>query len=108
MYAIAIIRYRRALEEMLPVVEEHRSYMRSLHEQGILLASGPMDPRTGGMLLLRVPDNNVHAALDAIRDDVLETLAEEYPEPEQQKEIEKVLEMILKDMYQKKRYIILL
>lgn len=68
MYAIAIIRYRRALEEMLPVVEEHRSYMRSLHEQGILLASGPMDPRTGGMLLLRVPDNNVHAALDAIRD----------------------------------------
>lgn len=36
-------------------------------------------------------------ALDAIRNDVLETLAEEYPEPEQQKEIEKVLEMILKE-----------
>src|SRR5690606_5095299 len=30
-------------------------------------------------------------ALDAIRDDVLESLAEVYPEPEQQKEIEKVL-----------------
>lgn len=36
-------------------------------------------------------------ALDAIRDDVIETLEEEYPEPEQQQEIEKVLEMILKE-----------
>ncbi len=36
-------------------------------------------------------------ALDAIRDEVTETLAEEYPEPEQQAEIEQVLETILKE-----------
>jgi len=36
-------------------------------------------------------------ALDAIRDELLEVLAEDYPEPEQQRDIEKVLEMILKE-----------
>ncbi|WP_425439140.1 polyribonucleotide nucleotidyltransferase [Planifilum fulgidum] len=36
-------------------------------------------------------------ALDAIRDELLEALAEDYPEPEQQRDIEKVLEMILKE-----------
>lgn len=68
MYAIAIIRYRRPLEEVLRVVEEHRTYLRALHARGILLASGPLDPRHGGALLLRVPDNEPLRALDAIRD----------------------------------------
>lgn len=68
MYAIALLRYRRPLEEVLPVVDEHRTYLRTLQEQGLLLASGPMDPRNGGALLLRVPDDAVHATLDRIRD----------------------------------------
>ena len=68
MYAIAIIRYRRPLDEVLSVVDEHRAYLRELQAQGLLLASGPMDPRSGGALLLRVPDEGVHAALDRIRD----------------------------------------
>ena len=69
MYALAIIRYRRPLDEVLPVVDEHRAYLRTLQEQGILLASGPFDPRSGGALLLRVPDDAAHATLDRIRDD---------------------------------------
>ena len=69
MYAIAILRYRRPLEEVLTVIEEHRAYLRGLRTQGVLLASGPMDPRHGGMLLLRVPDDAVHMALDRIRDE---------------------------------------
>lgn len=65
MYALAIVRYRKPLEEVLKVVEEHRAYLRELKSQGLLIASGPLDPRNGGALLLRVPDA---AALDAIRD----------------------------------------
>ena len=69
MYAIALIRYRRPLDEVLPVVDEHRAYLRGLQERGVLLASGPLVPRSGGALLLRVPDGEAsHAALDAVRD----------------------------------------
>jgi uncharacterized protein YciI len=68
MYALAIIRYRRPLEEVLLITEQHRSYLKSLKEQGTLIASGPMEPRSGGALLLRVPDDDVNGALDAVRD----------------------------------------
>lgn len=65
MYALAIVRYRKPLEEVLKVVEEHRAYLRDLKAKGLLIASGPLDPRNGGALLLRVPEA---ADLDGIRD----------------------------------------
>jgi len=68
MYAIAIIRYRRSLEEVVTVTDKHRAYLSSLAEAGIVLASGPLDPRSGGALLLRVPDTSVQESLDAVRD----------------------------------------
>lgn len=68
MYAIAIFRYRKPLEEALKVIEAHRAYLADLKTKGLLLASGPLDPRSGGALLLRVPDDAVAATLDAIRD----------------------------------------
>ena len=68
MFAIAIIRYRRALDEVLPFVDAHRAYLRRLHAEGTLLASGPLEPRTGGALLLHVTDHDVLAALDRVRD----------------------------------------
>jgi uncharacterized protein YciI len=68
MYAIAIIRYRRPLEEVLEVTEAHRSYLKELKNEGILVASGPMDPRAGGILLLNVPDDDVVPTLDRVRD----------------------------------------
>ena len=52
MYAIAIVRYRRPLEEVLAVQEAHRAFQRKLKEEGTLLAAGPHDPRFGGMFLL--------------------------------------------------------
>ena len=67
MYALAIIRYRKAFDEIAPYVDEHRAYLRELKAQGLLLASGPFDPRTGGGLLLRVADAEGTAALDRIR-----------------------------------------
>ena len=68
MYAIAIIRYRRPIEEVLPHTDAHRAYLGILKEQGKLIASGPLVPRSGGALLLRVPDGILHAELDRIRD----------------------------------------
>ncbi|MFI5239530.1 MAG: YciI family protein [Gemmatimonadales bacterium] len=68
MYAIAIIRYRRPLDEVMKVQDAHRAYLRTLFEAGTLLASGPLDPRSGGGLLLRVPDDSVQKSLDSVRD----------------------------------------
>jgi uncharacterized protein YciI len=69
MYALAILRYRRPLDEVLRHVDEHRTYLGGLENRGLLLASGPLDPRYGGALLLRVPEGaDVWATLDAVRD----------------------------------------
>ena len=67
MYAIAIIRYRRPLEEVLVHQDAHRAYLRGLKDKGLLVASGPCTPRYGGILLLRVGDDDFKA-LDAVRD----------------------------------------
>ena len=67
MYALAIIRYRKPLEEVIVHQDAHRAYLRGLKEKGVLIASGPMNPRFGGVLLLRVPDDDAKA-LDAVRD----------------------------------------
>jgi uncharacterized protein YciI len=68
MYAIAIIRYRQPLEEVQKHTDAHRAYLQSLKQQGLLLASGPLTPRFGGALLLRVSDDEADTALDRIRD----------------------------------------
>ena len=67
MYAIGIIRYRRPLEEVLVHQDAHRAYLRGLKDKGLLIASGPMNPRFGGLVLFRVPDDDAKV-LDTIRD----------------------------------------
>ena len=69
MYALALIRYRKPLDAILAGLDAHRAYLATLKASGTLLASGPFDPRAGGALLLRVPDEGSAAALDRIRDD---------------------------------------
>ena len=68
MYAIAILRYRKPLEHVLKHVVSHRAYLAGLKQEGLLIASGPTVPRNGGILLLRVPDDEAQATLDSIRD----------------------------------------
>jgi uncharacterized protein YciI len=68
MYGLVLIRYRLPLEQVVAATEEHRAYLRELKAKGILLAAGPFDPRTGGALLVRVPDADAHQALNAVRD----------------------------------------
>jgi uncharacterized protein YciI len=67
MYAVAIIRYRRPLEEVVAHQDAHRAYLRGLKDKGLVIASGPMNPRFGGLVLLRVPDDDTKV-LDSVRD----------------------------------------
>jgi uncharacterized protein YciI len=69
MYAIAIVRYRRPLEEVMVHQEPHRSYLWQLKADRTLVAAGPQDPRIGGLFLLRVSDDTPQADLGKIRDD---------------------------------------
>ncbi|HEY3270074.1 MAG TPA: YciI family protein [Geothrix sp.] len=68
MYALILVRYRRPLSEVETVTEAHRAYLGTLKAQGVLLASGPLDPRFGGAWLVRVQDENPLADLDTLRD----------------------------------------
>lgn len=67
MYAVVIVRYRQPVEEIVKVQDPHRAYLRELKAAGTLIAAGPMDPRFGGMFLVRVPETDPRGALDAIR-----------------------------------------
>lgn len=67
MYALVLIRYRAPLDVIEANTESHRAWLRELKANGTLIASGPFVPRTGGMLLLRVPDEGAGAALDFVR-----------------------------------------
>ena len=66
MYALAILRYRKPLEEVLKHIDSHRAYLQGLKQEGLLIASGPLVPRNAGALLLRVPDDEAQATLDSI------------------------------------------
>ncbi len=68
MYALALVRYRKPLDQIELHLEAHRAYLRDLNEHGIVLASGPLDPRNGGALLIRIDDDAPDSVLDAIRD----------------------------------------
>jgi len=69
MYALAIVRYRLPIEEVPESLREaHRTYLRGLKQEGLLIASGPFKPHSGGAFLLRVPDDNAAETLDSIRD----------------------------------------
>lgn len=69
MYGLILIRYRLPMDEVAKVTEEHRAYLRELKADGTLIASGPMDPRSGGALLVRVPNDHVQQNLTDLRDE---------------------------------------
>jgi uncharacterized protein YciI len=69
MYVLAIIRYRKPVEEVLRHTDAHRAYLQDLKAKGLLLFSGPLDPRFGGAALLKVPDGeDLWPRLDALRE----------------------------------------
>jgi uncharacterized protein YciI len=50
---IVEIIYSRPFEEMAAVVSEHRAYLQTGYQRGLLLMSGPQSPRVGGILIAR-------------------------------------------------------
>jgi uncharacterized protein YciI len=63
MYAYVVLRYLAPLSRIEETVDRHRAYLRELKERRALVASGPLVPRTGGALLLRVSDEEELARL---------------------------------------------
>jgi len=56
MIVLAELRYTQPLDVVLPHVDAHRAFLRTLHEAGQLVLSGPLEPRTGGVLILCLAD----------------------------------------------------
>ena len=56
MYAYVVLRYLVPIERIEQTVGRHRAYLRELRSRRQLVASGPLVPRSGGGLLLRVED----------------------------------------------------
>ena len=57
------LRYLQPLEEVERHLEAHRAYLRQGYAQGVFLASGRLEPRTGGVILARAADR---AAVDTL------------------------------------------
>ncbi len=68
MYVIAIVRYRKPMEELQKFQDAHRAWASGLRERGIIVASGPLEPRFGGAILFRFPDGTRDADVLALRD----------------------------------------
>ena len=49
------ITYTAALPEIDRVLPAHRAFLQTGYDRGLLLMSGPQNPRTGGVLIARAP-----------------------------------------------------
>ena len=49
------ITYTVPFETLQPVVSEHRAFLQTGYDKGWLLLSGPMNPKTGGLVVARAP-----------------------------------------------------
>lgn len=43
--------YKKSLEEVNKLLEEHRSFLDKYYSEGLFIASGPKNPRDGGVIL---------------------------------------------------------
>ena len=48
--------YTKPLEDIDAHLSEHRDFLSGLYERGVLLASGPQEPRTGGIIISLLDD----------------------------------------------------
>ncbi|REE67342.1 uncharacterized protein YciI [Paenibacillus taihuensis] len=48
---VVLLRYTGELERIDTFVEEHRTFLRKYYDAGRFIASGPMNPREGGVIL---------------------------------------------------------
>lgn len=64
-YFLINLTYTVQLEKVQEITPEHRAYLKTNYDAGILLFSGPYVPRTGGVLFAKAEDNSVIEAMIA-------------------------------------------
>ncbi len=52
------VTYKKSLTEIDRLLDEHRAFLQKYYDKGILLASGPQQPRNGG-IILALPDKDI-------------------------------------------------
>lgn len=50
---IAIVKYKKSLSEVDKYLQAHRDYLSANYEKGYLIASGPQNPRAGGVIMIK-------------------------------------------------------
>lgn len=60
---IFLVTYKKPLEEVEKHLAAHRAFLDEHYAQGMLLCSGPQNPRTGGVILCRTADRATAEAL---------------------------------------------
>ena len=58
-YYIINISYVVPFETVVERTPEHRAYLKTNYDKGIMLFSGPREPRTGGVLFARAEERSV-------------------------------------------------
>ena len=53
---LIIVDYKKPLEEVERYLAEHRAFLDRYFAQGELLCTGPQNPRTGGVIVLKAAD----------------------------------------------------
>ncbi len=53
---IVLLNYKAPLSEVDKYLQAHREFLDYYYKQGLLLASGPMTPRTGGVIIALTKD----------------------------------------------------
>ena len=56
---IVKIKYTAPISEIEKVVAEHREFLQTGYDNEMLLCSGPIEPRTGGIIIARAESLNV-------------------------------------------------
>jgi uncharacterized protein YciI len=55
---IVQLNYKAPISEVDKFLQAHREFLDYYYKQGLLLASGPMKPRTGGIIIALTTDRN--------------------------------------------------
>ncbi|RDU71680.1 GTP cyclohydrolase [Helicobacter aurati] len=53
---VCIVHYTKPLEKVEEILPLHRAYLQECYNKGFLLASGPRNPRTGGIIIGKFKD----------------------------------------------------
>ena len=62
---IAMSTYLSSPAELAEALPEHRDWIAERYSAGVMLASGPRNPRSGGVMILRAVDRDTATAIVA-------------------------------------------